>query len=99
MTFSLYIYLALIVFVIGLVGFVVRRNAIVALMCLELMLNSVNLVWVAFARQHGNVDGQVAALFVMAVAAVEVAVGLVIIVIIHRKRQTVDTAQFAELKL
>lgn len=99
MIVSSYIYLALIVFVIGLVGFVVRRNAIVVLMCLELMLNAVNLLWITFARQHGNLDGQIAALFVMALAAAEVAIGLIIIVAIYRKKQTVDTEQFSELKL
>lgn len=99
MIVSSYVYLALTIFVIGLVGFVTRRNAIVVLMCLELMLNAVNLLWVAYARQHGNLDGQIAAFFVMVLAAAEVAVGLIIIVVVYRKRRTVDTDQLAELKL
>jgi NADH-quinone oxidoreductase subunit K len=99
MIVSSYVYLALTIFVIGLVGFVIRRNAIVVLMCLELMLNAVNLLWVAYARQHGNLDGQIAAFFVMVLAAAEVAVGLIIIVVVYRKRRTVDTDQLAELKL
>ena len=75
-------------FVIGLIGFMTRRNAIVAFMCVELMLNAANLSLVTFARVHGALDGQVAAFFVMVVAAAEVVVGLAIIVTIFRTRRS-----------
>jgi NADH-quinone oxidoreductase subunit K len=83
-----YIVLASILFTIGTVGFMVRRNAIVAFMCVELMLNAANLVLVSFSRMHGALDGQVAAFFVMVVAAAEVVVGLAIIVTIVRTRRS-----------
>ena len=81
-----YIVLSAILFTIGAVGFLVRRNAIVAFMCVELMLNASNLALVTFSRVHGTLDGQVAAFFVMVVAAAEVVVGLAIIVSIFRRR-------------
>src|SRR6516225_2501652 len=74
-----FIALSVILFVIGGVGVLVRRNAIVIFMCVELMLNAVNLAFVAFSRMHGNLDGQVIAFFVMVVAAAEVVVGLAIL--------------------
>ena len=80
--------LAVILFVIGAVGVLVRRNAMVIFMCIELMLNAVNLAFVAFARQHGTVDGQVIAFFVMVVAAAEVVVGLAILMAIFRTRRS-----------
>jgi NADH-quinone oxidoreductase subunit K len=80
--------LASLLFTIGAGGVLVRRNAIVVFMCIELMLNATNLVFVAFARQHGNLDGQVMAFFVMVVAAAEVVVGLAIIVTIFRTRRS-----------
>jgi len=83
-----YIVLSAILFTIGTVGFMIRRNAIVAFMCVELMLNATNLSLVAFSRQHGTLDGQVAAFFVMVVAAAEVVVGLAIIVTIFRTRRS-----------
>jgi NADH-quinone oxidoreductase subunit K len=83
-----YIGLSAILFTIGLVGFMTRRNAIVAFMCVELMLNAANLSLVTFARVHGALDGQVAAFFVMVVAAAEVVVGLAIIVSIFRTRRS-----------
>jgi NADH-quinone oxidoreductase subunit K len=83
-----YIVLSAILFTIGAVGFLVRRNAIVAFMCVELMLNASNLALVTFSRMHGNLDGQVAAFFVMVVAAAEVVVGLAIIVAIFRTRRS-----------
>jgi len=83
-----YIGLSAILFTIGLVGFMTRRNAIVAFMCVELMLNAANLSLVTFARVHGALDGQVAAFFVMVVAACEVVVGLAIIVAIFRTRRS-----------
>ncbi len=83
-----YIFLAVILFVIGAVGVLVRRNAIVVFMCIELMLNACNLAFVAFASLHGNQDGQVIAFFVMVVAAAEVVVGLAILMAIYRARRS-----------
>ncbi|MFT8395727.1 NADH-quinone oxidoreductase subunit NuoK [Propionibacterium sp.] len=83
-----YIVLSVILFCIGLLGFLVRRNALVAFMSIELMLNAANLSFVAFAFVHGNLDGQVAAFFVMVVAAAEVVVGLAIIMMIFRTRRS-----------
>jgi len=83
-----YIVLSAILFTIGTVGFMIRRNAIVAFMCVELMLNATNLALVTFSRMHGALDGQVAAFFVMVVAAAEVVVGLAIIVTIFRTRHS-----------
>ena len=83
-----YLYLAVILFVIGAVGVMIRRNALVAFMSVELMLNAANLALVAFAFQHGKLDGQVASFFVMVVAAAEVVVGLAIIVAVYRARRS-----------
>ena len=88
MTLTNYLVLAAILFTIGAVGVLVRRNAIVVFMCVELMLNSVNLTLVTFARTHGTVDGQIMAFFVMVVAAAEVVVGLAIIMSIYRTRRS-----------
>ncbi len=83
-----YIVLSAILFTIGAIGFTIRRNAIVAFMCVELMLNACNLALVTFAHQYGQLDGQVAAFFVMVVAAAEVVIGLAIIVSIYRTRRS-----------
>jgi NADH-quinone oxidoreductase subunit K len=83
-----YVYLSALLFTIGAAGVLLRRNAIVVFMSIELMLNATNLAFVAFARVHGTVDGQVAAFFVMVVAAAEVVVGLSIIVMIFRTRRS-----------
>jgi NADH-quinone oxidoreductase subunit K len=83
-----FVALAVILFVIGAVGVLVRRNAMVIFMCIELMLNAVNLAFVAFARMHGNLNGQVIAFFVMVVAAAEVVVGLAILMAIFRTRRS-----------
>ena len=88
MTTEPYIVLAAILFSIGALGVLVRRNAIVVFMCVELMLNATNLAFVSFARQHGNLDGQIAAFFVMVVAAAEVVAGLAIIMAIFRTRRS-----------
>ncbi|SSC22851.1 NADH-quinone oxidoreductase subunit K, partial [Klenkia terrae] len=87
-TLTNYLVLAAILFTIGAVGVLVRRNAIVVFMCIELMLNSVNLTLVTFARANGSVDGQVIAFFVMVVAAAEVVIGLAIIMSIYRTRRS-----------
>ncbi len=91
--------LASILFAIGGLGVMLRRNALVAFMCVELMLNAANLALVAGALMHGRLDGQVAAFFVMVVAAAEVVVGLAIIVTIYRTRRTtsVDDANLLNL--
>lgn len=83
-----YLVLSAILFAIGVLGFLVRRNAIVAFMSVELMLNAANLVLVTFSHVHGTLDGQVGAFFVMIVAAAEVTIGLAIIVTIFRSRRT-----------
>ena len=88
MTLSHYLVLAAILFTVGAVGVLVRRNAIVVFMCVELMLNASNLALVAFAKQHGNLDGQITAFFVMVVAAAEVVVGLAIIMSVYRTRRS-----------
>ena len=88
MDISNYIYLSAALFVIGAVGVVVRRNAIVMFMSVELMLNAANLAFVTFARINGNLEGQMVAFFVMVVAACEVVVGLAIIVMIYRSRRS-----------
>ena len=85
-----YLILAAALFTVGLVGLLVRRSIIVMFMCVELMLNSVNLTFVTFARVHGNLDGQVLSFFVMAVAAAEVTVGLALIVNLFRLRASTD---------
>ena len=85
-----YLILSAALFAIGVIGVLIRRNALIIFMAIELMLNSVNLAFVAFARQHGSIDGQVAVFFVLVVAAVEVVVGLALIVDIFRSRESVD---------
>ncbi len=83
-----YLFLAAFLFSVGAVGVLVRRNAILVFMCVELMLNSVNLTLVTFSRINGTLDGQIMAFFVMVVAAAEVVVGLAIIMSIFRTRQS-----------
>jgi NADH-quinone oxidoreductase subunit K len=93
-----YLVLSAILFSIGAVGVLVRRNAIIIFMCVELMLNACNLTLVAFAKQHGNLEGQVAAFFVMVVAAAEVVVGLAIIMVIFRSRRSASVDDASLLK-
>jgi NADH-quinone oxidoreductase subunit K len=95
---SWYLILGATLFTIGAVGVLVRRNAIVIFMSIELMLNAVNLVFVAFSRQLHAVDGQVIVFFVMVVAAAEVAVGLAIIISVFRNRETVNADEFNLLR-
>ena len=94
-----YIYLSTLLFVIGGATVLVRRNAIVVFMGVELMLNATNLAFVTFARMHGSLDGQVIALFVMVVAAAEVVVGLAIIMAIFRARRSASVDDANLLKL
>jgi NADH-quinone oxidoreductase subunit K len=93
-----YLYVAGILFTIGAVGVVVRRNAIVVFMCVELMLNAANLAFVTFSRVNGTLDGQVTAFFTMVVAACEVVVGLAIIVTIYRSRRSASVDDASLLK-
>ncbi|MFI7701728.1 MULTISPECIES: NADH-quinone oxidoreductase subunit NuoK [unclassified Nonomuraea] len=83
-----YLVLSGLLFAIGALGVLIRRNAIVVFMCVELMLNACNLAFVTFSRQVGNLEGQIIAFFVMVVAAAEVVVGLAIIVTIFRTRRS-----------
>jgi NADH-quinone oxidoreductase subunit K len=93
-----YIGLSAILFSIGIVGVLVRRNAIVIFLSIELMLNAANLAFVAFARQLGSIDGQVIVFFVMTVAAAEAAVGLAIIIAVFRHRQTINADELRLLR-
>jgi NADH-quinone oxidoreductase subunit K len=93
-----YLLLSAVLFTIGAVGVLIRRNAIVVFMCIELMLNAVNLTLVTFSRIRGNLDGQVMAFFVMVVAAAEVVVGLAIILTIFRTRRSASVDDVNLLK-
>jgi NADH-quinone oxidoreductase subunit K len=96
---SSYIVLSAVLFSIGAVGVLLRRNALVVFMCVELMLNAANLAFVTFARTNGALDGQVTAFFVMVVAAAEVVVGLAIIMMIYRSRRSASVDDASLLKL
>jgi len=100
MSITLYhfIGLSMVLFLIGAVGVLVRRNLLIMLMSVEMMLNSANLALIAFSRFHGQPDGQVAVFLIMAIAAAEVAVGLAIIVKIFRLRQTINVDLLTSLK-
>jgi NADH-quinone oxidoreductase subunit K len=95
---SYYLLLNAILFSIGMIGVLTRRNAIIVFMCIELMLNSVNLSLVAFSAFLGNPTGQILVFFVMAVAAAEAAVGLAIIIAIFRNKQTVNIDEINIMK-
>ena len=97
-TTTWYLLLSAVLFSVGVVGVMVRRNPLVLFMCIELMLNAVNLTFVAFAERLGDVGGQTTVFFVMVVAAAEVVVGLGIIVAILRRRPGATTDDLAELK-
>ncbi|CAN2221005.1 MAG: NADH-quinone oxidoreductase subunit NuoK [Candidatus Planktophila sp.] len=93
-----YLYVAGLLFTIGAIGVIVRRNAIVVFMCIELMLNAANLTLVTFARINGTLEGQVTAFFTMVVAACEVVVGLAIIIAIYRSRRSASIDDASLLK-
>ena len=93
-----YLVLSATLFTVGATGVLVRRNAIVVFMCIELMFNAANLALVTFANVYGNLDGQIAAFFVMVVAAAEVVVGLAIIVTIFRTRRSASVDDASLLK-
>jgi NADH-quinone oxidoreductase subunit K len=93
-----YVLLCSVLFAIGVMGVMLRRNIIIIFMCIELMLNSVNLLLSAFSAYSGNPDGQVFVFFVMVVAAAEIAVGLALLVVIHRNIKSVDINDLSKLK-
>ncbi len=93
-----YLVVSAFLFCIGAAGVLTRRNPLVILLCLELMLNAANLALVAFSRQNGNGDGQIFALIVVVVAACEVTVGLGVIVAMYRRRLPVDVDELRELR-
>jgi len=95
---SFYLTLSAILFSLGILGVLVRRNALVVFMSIELMLNASNLALVAFARQYQSFSGQIFVFFIMAVAAAEVAVGLALIVAIFRTKQVIDVDAMSSLK-
>ena len=90
--------LSAILFTIGVAGVIVRRNAIVVFMCIELMLNAVNLTFIALSRHLGNMDGQVFVFFVMTVAAAEAAVGLALMITYFRNKETIEVDDISLLK-
>ncbi len=98
MPIQAYLLLATILFAIGLIGVLLKRNALIVMMSVELMLNAANLTFLAFARQRGSVDGQAIAFFVIAVAAAEAAVGLAIVLAIFRTRGGVNVDEVRALR-
>ena len=94
-----YLIVSALLFCLGLLGVILRRNLLVIYMSLELMLNAANLALVAFSRFNGRLDGQVLVFFIITVAAAEVAVGLALIVALYRKRQTAHVEDLATMKL
>jgi NADH-quinone oxidoreductase subunit K len=95
---SYYLILSVVLFTIGAIGFLVKKNPLIMFMSVEIMLNSANLAFVAFSRYLNNVDGQVIVFFIMTIAAAEVVVGLAIIVAIFRSRATVDVDEVNALR-
>ena len=93
-----YLVLSALLFSIGTAGVFLRKNLITLLLSVEIMLNAVNLVFVAFGRQHGTVDGQIITFFVMTVAAAEAAVGLALVISLFRHRETLNPDAFTSLK-
>ncbi len=97
-TVNHYLLLSAILFSIGTFGVLVRKNAIVIFMCIEVMLNSVNLTFIALSRHVGNMDGQVFVFFVMTVAAAEAAVGLALMIAFYRNKESIEVDDFNMLK-
>lgn len=93
-----YLFVSAVLFAIGTAGVFMRRNLITILLSIEIMLNAVNLSFVAFGRQHGGVDGQIIVFFVMTVAAAEAAVGLAIVIALFRHRESLNPDAFTSLK-
>jgi NADH-quinone oxidoreductase subunit K len=95
---SYYLVLSIVLFSIGAIGFLVKKNPLIMFMCVEIMLNSANLAFVAFSRYLNNIDGQVIVFFIMTIAAAEVVVGLAIIVAIFRTKATIDVDEVNALR-
>jgi len=93
-----YLYLSVILFCLGIVGVISRRNVFTVFMSIELMLNAANLVFVTFSRVHENIDGHVLAMMVMAVAAAEAALALAVVILLHKHKSKLDTNVFSLLK-
>ena len=93
-----YLILSALLFAIGTIGVLTRRNAIVIFMCVELMLNAVNLTFIAFSKFLGNLDGQIFVLFVMTVAAAEAAVGLALMIAFYKNRESIDVEDMNMMK-
>lgn len=98
LSIQFYLILSTILFIIGVIGVMIRRNAIILLMCIELMLNAVNLLLVAFSTYYGKTDAQIFVFFIMVVAAAEATVGLSILVMAFRNSRTIDVGFFNKLK-
>ena len=95
---SYFLILAAVLFTMGMLGVLIRRNALVAFMCIELMLNAANLTFLAFARERGDSTGHLSAFFIIAVAAAEAAVGLAIVISVFRNRGTVNIDELQTMK-
>ena len=95
---SYYLTLAAMLFSLGALGVMIRKNAIVVFMCIELMLNAVNLTFIALSRSHGDFQGQISVFFVMVVAAAEASVGLAIIISVFRSVESIETTDSSELR-
>jgi NADH-quinone oxidoreductase subunit K len=95
---AFYIILSLVLFLIGMLGILIRRNLLVLFMCIELMLNSVNLAFITFSRVFQNLDGQIVAFFVITVAAAEATVGLAIILLVYRSRKVVEIDELKSMR-
>ncbi len=96
-TITHYLFLSALMFGLGLIGVMTRRNVLVVLMSIEVLMNAVNLAFVALSRFYHTVDGHIVAIFVMSIAAVEAAIGLGIVISIFRNRQTIDTDKLTSL--
>lgn len=95
---SHYLILAAALFCLGMFGVLIRRNALVVFMCVELMLNATNLTFLAFARERGDIHGHISAFFIIAVAAAEAAVGLAIVIAVYRSRGTINIDELQTMK-
>jgi NADH-quinone oxidoreductase subunit K len=93
-----YLILSALLFCLGLIGVIVRKNLLVMLMCIEVMMNAINLTFVALARYFNTPDGHVMAIFVMAIAAVEAAIGLGIVIMIFRKKESIHADDYRSMK-
>ena len=95
---SYYLSLSAVLFCTGMLGVLIRRNALVVFMCVELMLNAANLTFLAFARDRGDINGHISAFFIIAVAAAEASVGLAIVISVFRARGTVNIEEIQSMK-